>query len=52
MTNEIDSLSRGHQRALLRYFSSFSVHLQALQMPQEVRDTWWSDSMVIVGAVK
>lgn len=52
MTNEIDSLSRGHQRALLRYFSSFSVHLQALQMPQDVRDTWWSDSMVIVGAVK
>lgn len=52
MTNEIDSLSRGHQRALLRYFTSFSVSLQPLQMPPDVRDTWWADSMVIVKAVK
>jgi guanidinoacetate N-methyltransferase len=52
MTNEIDSLSRGHQRALLRYFSSFSVQLQSLHMPVDVRDTWWADSMVIVRAVK
>lgn len=52
MTNEIDSLSRGHQRALLRYFTSFSVSLQSLQMPPDVRDTWWADSMVIVKAVK
>jgi guanidinoacetate N-methyltransferase len=52
MTNEIDSLSRGHQRALLRYFSSFSVQLQALQVPPDVRDTWWSNSMVVVGAIK
>lgn len=52
MTNEIDSLSRGHQRALLRYFSSFSVHLQPLQMPVDVHDTWWADSMIIVKAVK
>jgi guanidinoacetate N-methyltransferase len=52
MTNEIDSLSRGHQRALLRYFSSFGVQLQALQVPADVRDTWWSNSMVVVGAIK
>jgi guanidinoacetate N-methyltransferase len=52
MTNEIDSLSRGHQRALLRYFTSFSVQLQPLQLPPDVRDTWWADSMVIVKAVK
>jgi guanidinoacetate N-methyltransferase len=52
MTNEIDSLSRGHQRALLRHFSSFGVHLQPLQVPPDVRDTWWADSMVIVRAVK
>lgn len=52
MTNEIDSLSRGHQRALLRYFGSFAVHLQPLQLPIDVRDTWWADSMVIVRAVK
>ncbi len=52
MTNEIDSLSRGHQRALLRYFSAFGVQLQPLQLPSDVRDTWWADSMVIVRAVK
>ncbi len=50
MTNEIDSLSRAHQRALLRYFRSFSVQLQALELPNDVRDTWWADSMVVVGA--
>jgi guanidinoacetate N-methyltransferase len=52
MTNEIDSLSRGHQRALLRYFKSFNVHVQPLQMPPDVHDTWWAESMVIVRAVK
>lgn len=52
MTNEIDSLSRRHQRALLRYFSGFGVQVQPLQMPPDVRDTWWADSMVIVRAVK
>jgi guanidinoacetate N-methyltransferase len=52
MTNEIDSLSRGHQRALLRYFSSFRIQLQALQVPPDVRDTWWSNSMIVVGAIK
>jgi guanidinoacetate N-methyltransferase len=52
MTNEIDSLSRGHQRALLRHFNSFGVHLQPLELPTNVRDTWWADSMVIVRAMK
>jgi guanidinoacetate N-methyltransferase len=52
MTNEIDSLSRGHQRALLRHFQSFEVRLQPLQLPPDVRDTWWADSMVVVRAVK
>jgi guanidinoacetate N-methyltransferase len=53
MTNEIDSLSRDHQRLLLRHFSSFSVRLcQDLPVPPDIRDTWWIDSMVIVQAVK
>lgn len=52
LTNEIDSLSRGHQRALLQHFRSFSVHIQQLQMPADVRDTWWANSMVVVRAVK
>lgn len=52
MTNEIDSLSRGHQRLLLQYFSSFTVSIQPLQLPPDLRDTWWADSMVVVKAVK
>jgi guanidinoacetate N-methyltransferase len=53
MTNEIDSLSRGHQRLLFQYFRSFSLRLlQPLALPPDLRDTWWADSMVIVKAVK
>jgi guanidinoacetate N-methyltransferase len=53
MTNEIDSLSRDHQRLLLKYFKSFSIRLcKELPIPQDTRDTWWANSMVIVQAVK
>ena len=52
MTNEIDSLSRGHQRALLRHFSSIALWGIALELPSNVRDAWWAHSMVIVKAVK
>lgn len=49
-SNEIDSLSRAHQRALLKHFSSFSVRVVDLEMPSDVKDTWWADSMAIVTA--
>jgi guanidinoacetate N-methyltransferase len=52
MTNEIDSLSRAHQRLLLRYFRSFSLSVQPLQIPPNTRDTWWASSMVVVKALK
>ncbi len=52
MTNEIDSLSRAHQRLLLEHFSSFSVRIVELNVPEDVQDTWWIDQMVIVRAVK
>ncbi|WP_299102871.1 class I SAM-dependent methyltransferase [uncultured Winogradskyella sp.] len=51
-SNEIASLSREHQHMLLKYFSSFSVHIIPLDMPTDVKDTWWADSMVIIKAVK
>lgn len=51
-SNEIDSLSRGHQRSLLKCFSSFVVHTIPLIIPEDVRDTWWADTMVIVKAIK
>lgn len=52
MTNEIDSLSRGHQRLLLQYFSSFTVSVLPLNLPPDLRDTWWADSMVVIKVVK
>ncbi len=52
MTNEIDSLSRAHQRALLRHFGTFSVRVLPLRPPADVHDTWWADSMVVVAARK
>ncbi len=51
-SNEVDSLSREHQRLLLRYFSSFSVQVVPLKMPQDVKDTWWADSIAVIKAVK
>jgi guanidinoacetate N-methyltransferase len=51
-SNEIDSLSRGHQRSLLRHFSSVSLKVIDLDIPADVVDTWWADSMVIIRAAK
>jgi len=51
-SNEIDSLSRSHQRALFRHFSRLSLELVALELPEDIKDTWWADSMVIVKAIK
>jgi guanidinoacetate N-methyltransferase len=53
MTNEIDSLSRAHQRALFAHFSSLNLRVLPLpNLPADIRDTWWAKSMVIVKAVK
>lgn len=51
-SNEIDSLSRAHQRQLLRHFSSFTVEVVQLQVPDDVQDTWWAQSMAIIKAKK
>lgn len=51
-SNEVDSLSREHQRLLLRYFSSFNVQTVSLEMPLDVKDTWWADKIVAVKAIK
>ena len=51
-SNEIDSLGRGHQRALFKHFSSFSLKVIDLELPDDINDTWWADSMVVVKAVK
>lgn len=51
-SNEIDSLSREHQRLLLKHFSSFSVQIVPLEMPEDVRDIWWANSIAVVKAVR
>ncbi|SDL27651.1 class I SAM-dependent methyltransferase [Kriegella aquimaris] len=51
-SNEIGSLSREHQRILLQHFSSFSVQIVPLKMPDDVTDTWWADSIAVVKAIK
>lgn len=51
-TNEEDSLSRRHQRCLLRYFSSFGVEVVSGLRPPDDCEYWWSDRMCVVRAVK
>lgn len=53
LTNEIDSLSRAHQRLLWQYFDSFTLRLvESLDLPEDVTDTWWANSMVVIKAIK
>ncbi len=53
LTNEIDSLSRPHQRSLFRHFREISVRVvNGLNLPEDVQDSWWANSMVVVGATK
>ncbi len=52
-SNEIDSLSRAHQRALFREFGQISLEpLLGLDIPEYVKDTWWIDQMMIVVAAR
>ena len=52
LSNEIDSLSRAHQRLIFRHFESFRVHLVDLELPEDVRDAWWADSMAVIEVTK
>jgi guanidinoacetate N-methyltransferase len=53
LTNEIDSLSRAHQRLVFRYFRSFALgKVEPLNVPNDIRDTWWANSMVVIKATK
>lgn len=51
-TNERDSLSRRHQRNLLRYFSSFGVQVVSGLRPPADCEYWWTDRMCVVRAVR
>ncbi|MRH99223.1 class I SAM-dependent methyltransferase [Kriegella sp. EG-1] len=51
-SNEVDSLSREHQRELFKHFSSFQLEKVNLQLPNDIKDTWWADTIVVVKAIK
>lgn len=53
LVNEIDSLSRAHQRSLFRFFQSIEISvIRDLGIPEQVRDAWWAPSMAVVRAVR
>jgi guanidinoacetate N-methyltransferase len=53
LTNEMDSLSRGHQRLIFRHFTSCTMRLIGpLDIPPTSRDAFWGDAMVLVQAIK
>ncbi|MCS7467126.1 amino acid adenylation domain-containing protein [Stieleria sp. ICT_E10.1] len=52
LTTEVDSLSRRHQRSLLEHFGEIQMRVQPLSIPEDTKDAWWADSMLVVRAVK
>ena len=53
LTNETDSLSREHQRALFQHFSSFRLSvINDLDIPDDSQDSLWQRKLVIVEVVK
>lgn len=53
LTNEIDTLSRAHQRLLFRHFRKVEIEVVGpLDITHDSRDDLWGSSMVVVAAVK
>ena len=53
LTNEIDSLSRAHQRLLFRHFRKVEIEVVGpLEITPESRDDLWGSSMVVVAAIR
>ncbi|RJQ80606.1 class I SAM-dependent methyltransferase [Amycolatopsis panacis] len=51
-TNEIDSLSREHQRIVLRHFTSVEIGVVEGLLPPEDCTYWWATSMAVVALVR
>ncbi|MBT8401505.1 MAG: class I SAM-dependent methyltransferase [Rhodothermia bacterium] len=53
LSNEYDSLSRGHQRRLFEHFERITLTRMApINIPAESNDALWGNSIVLVKAVK
>jgi len=51
-SNEIDSLSRRHQRQLLQHFSRIEIRIVKDLAPPPECQYWWASSMIVVKAIK
>lgn len=51
-SNEIDTMSRRHQRRLLKYFKRLSMSVVQPLYPPDDCNYWWANSMVLVSATK
>jgi guanidinoacetate N-methyltransferase len=53
LTNEIDTLSRAHQRLLFQHFRKIEIEIVGpLAITHDSRDDLWGSSMVVVAATK
>ena len=49
LTNEVDSLSRAHQRTLFRHFGRFTLStIDELDIPEDTKDALWARRMVVI----
>jgi spermidine synthase len=51
-SNEIDSVSRRHQRRLFEFFSTVTFSVVRPLFPPKDCNYWWADSMVLARAIK
>ncbi len=51
-SNEIDSVSRRHQRTLFKYFKEITFSVCQPLFPPEDCNYWWADSMVVTKCIK
>ncbi|HEY4055607.1 MAG TPA: class I SAM-dependent methyltransferase [Kofleriaceae bacterium] len=51
-SNEIDSVSRRHQRALFKHFKSITFSVCTPLFPPNDCNYWWADSMIVTKCVK
>lgn len=51
-SNEIDSVSRRHQRALFKHFSEISFSICRPLFPPADCNYWWADSMVVTRCIR
>lgn len=52
LTSEIDSVGRAHQRLLFEHFREIRMQVVPLQLPVDLKDAWWADTMVAIAAVR